>query len=302
MLFRSVTLLEFLMTDNKDHFRWGAERRLEFIEFCIYWEGAVNRADIMAHFNVSTPQASADLSLYQKNAPDNIFYDSSLKKYVATPNFYPQFLKPNAERYLAQLRGIADGIIEQEDTWIHHVPNSDAMVIPQKKVEPNILKGLLTAVRKEQSVEILYQSMNPQCPEPVWRRITPHAFGFDGIRWHVRAFCHLGNKFKDFVLSRCYGTKDHEVAGALANRDSRWNTFFEVIIEPNQKLSEGHKRAVAIDYCMHDGRLVLPIRQALLFYFDKRMRFDLGTNDLGHGNIVVANRSDYDLALIEVTD
>ena len=56
------------MTDNKDHFRWGAERRLEFIEFCIYWEGAVNRADIMAHFNVSTPQASADLSLYQKNA------------------------------------------------------------------------------------------------------------------------------------------------------------------------------------------------------------------------------------------
>ena len=33
--------------------------------------------------------------------------------------------------------------IYKTDTWIHHVPNSDAMVIPQKKVEPNILKGLL---------------------------------------------------------------------------------------------------------------------------------------------------------------
>jgi hypothetical protein len=27
-------------------------------------------------------------------------------------------------------------------------------------------------------------------PEPTWRRTSPHAFGNDGRRWHVRAYCH----------------------------------------------------------------------------------------------------------------
>jgi len=27
--------------------KWGVERRLEFIEFRLFWEGGVNRADIM---------------------------------------------------------------------------------------------------------------------------------------------------------------------------------------------------------------------------------------------------------------
>ncbi|MCB1658979.1 MAG: WYL domain-containing protein [Pseudomonadales bacterium] len=291
------------MSDNIDHLvRWGAERRLEFIEFCIFWEGYIRRSDITARFNVSVPQASSDLTLYQKITPDNIRYDSSLKRYVATESFKSYFLKPNAERYLVQLRGIADGMIEQEDTWISHLPNSDALIIPQKKVDPEILRDLLVAIRKKQSIDILYQSMNPSCPEPMWRRITPHAFGFDGIRWHVRAFCHLGNMFKDFVLSRCYGVKDYDIAGELSDKDTQWNTFFEVIISPHPNLSEGHQHAIAIDYCMENNRLILPIRQALLFYFNKRMQLDLETNDFGHKQICVLNKSEYLAALNNLTN
>src|SRR5688572_15244984 len=36
---------------------WGVERRLEFIEFRLFWEGGVNRADIVRAFDVSVPQA-----------------------------------------------------------------------------------------------------------------------------------------------------------------------------------------------------------------------------------------------------
>jgi predicted DNA-binding transcriptional regulator YafY len=32
--------------------------------------------------------------------------------------------------------------------------------------------------------------------------LTPHAFGYDGFRWHTRAFCHTDRKFKDFLLPR----------------------------------------------------------------------------------------------------
>ena len=36
--------------------RWGVEKRLEFIEFRLYWEGGINRADITEQFGVSVPQ------------------------------------------------------------------------------------------------------------------------------------------------------------------------------------------------------------------------------------------------------
>ncbi len=32
--------------------KWGVERRLEFIEFRLYWEGGVNRSDIIAKLSM----------------------------------------------------------------------------------------------------------------------------------------------------------------------------------------------------------------------------------------------------------
>lgn len=74
--------------------------------------------------------------------------------------------------------------------------------MPDRRVDIAVLRMILAAVRDQASVEVLYQSMNEQRPEPLWRRISPHAFGSDGFRWHVRAFCHIDNRFKDFLLSR----------------------------------------------------------------------------------------------------
>ena len=63
-----------------DRVRWGIEQRLEFIEFRLFWEGAINRADIVDYFAVSVPQASKDLSLYQERAPGNMEYDKRGKR------------------------------------------------------------------------------------------------------------------------------------------------------------------------------------------------------------------------------
>ena len=32
--------------------KWGVERRLEFIEFRLFWEGSINRADLVEFFGV----------------------------------------------------------------------------------------------------------------------------------------------------------------------------------------------------------------------------------------------------------
>ncbi|MEO5366942.1 MAG: WYL domain-containing protein, partial [Magnetococcus sp. WYHC-3] len=54
---------------------WGVERRMEFIEFRLFWEGRINRRDLIEQFGVSVPQATVDFKQYQERAPDNLLYD-----------------------------------------------------------------------------------------------------------------------------------------------------------------------------------------------------------------------------------
>jgi len=104
------------MTERSAELRWGVERRLEFIEFRLYWEGGINRADITNFFGVSVPQASKDLSQYQELAPGNIEYDKSEKRYFATQKFRPRFFIPDSDQYLSQLQSVADHIERPQET------------------------------------------------------------------------------------------------------------------------------------------------------------------------------------------
>lgn len=229
----------------------------------------------MARFGVSVPQASSDLTLYQKLAPQNLRYDSSEKRYVPTAEFAPRFLKPNAERYLVQLQAIADHVINLDDTWIGSAPDVGVMPVPGRRIEPSLLKRFIEVMRQYRSIEIHYQSMNSQRPEAIWRRITPHAFGNDGLRWHVRAFCHLEHKFKDFILSRCRNLREEGAGGARPAEDRQWQMMFNVELTPNPELTESQQQTIAMDYDMVDGRAVIPVRCALLYYFEKRLRLDV---------------------------
>ena len=69
------------MSVHSFQLRWGVEQRLEFIEFRLFWEGAINRSDLVDQFGVSVPQASNDLRRYQEIAPCNMVYDKSAKRY-----------------------------------------------------------------------------------------------------------------------------------------------------------------------------------------------------------------------------
>ena len=83
------------MENRKSELRWGVVQRLEFIEFRLFWEGHVNRSDLMEQFGLSVNQASADLNRYIGIAPDNMVYDKSARTYVRGPEYAAQFLKPD---------------------------------------------------------------------------------------------------------------------------------------------------------------------------------------------------------------
>lgn len=279
--------------------RWGLGKRLEFIELRAFWQGTVNRSDLMSEFGISVPQASADIGAYQKLAPGNLVYDSSKKCYLSAPKFAPRLIVPSAEQYLAQLSSIEPtNALIGLDGW-SRFPTIDAVPVPARNVKPLVLRSMLGAIHDGMSQEILYQSMNPRHPAPKWRRITPHSFAWDGTRWHVRAYCHIDLKFKDFLLSRCQDVRGNGPPGAAPEMDEHWHERFDVVLEPNPLLSPSQREAIAQDYFMSEGILILSMRRALLFYLNKHLRLDLVQYDPRPANnpLVVKNRQRFDEAM-----
>lgn len=279
--------------------RWGVEQRLEFIEFRLFWEGTINRADIIECFGVSTPQASKDLSLYQARAPGNMLYDASAKRYVAAEAFVLRFLDPDPYKYLSQLRAVAEGMLPASESWIAAMPSADVALTPKREIDIAILRRVLEAVRENQSIDLFYQSMNSARPDPIWRRMTPHAFGYDGFRWHVRGFCHVENKFKDFLLPRILEVGGKGEPGQSGEHDWLWNNYFDVIVGPHPELTESQKRVVAKDYGLEVDTTVLSVRYAMLFYVLKRLGLldDAAKRSARSQHIVNVNRKETLVAL-----
>ena len=289
------------MLRERSELRWGVEKRLEFIEFRLFWDGGINRSDITSFFGVSVPQASKDLSHYREIAPENVRYDLSEKRYFTTRKFRPRFLKPDADRYLTQLTFATDPSF-REHNWLTSLPHADTMPIPHRRVDVGVLREILSAVRKPASIEVLYQSMSKRHPDPIWRWITPHAFGSDGLRWHVRAFCHIDRRFKDFVVSRCFKTREIDEPGAQAKDDIDWSKFFNVVLSPNPEFTENQRKVIEHDYGMEGGSVVVPVRRALLYYFQKRLRLDVADslNEPNREPVVIKNRQEFTAVLKEV--
>jgi hypothetical protein len=257
---------------EKADLRWGVERRLEFIEFRLFWEGHVNRGDLMNAFSVSVNQASTDLNRYIGMAPDNMLYDKSARTYVRGANFEPRFLAPDASRYLSQLRSVADGILDRADAWIGQFPSYDSAPTPVRGVDAKTLRSVIAAIRHAEAIEVRYQSLSR--PEPRWRWIAPHAIGFDGFRWHTRAFCLTDQCFKDFLLSRVIETRGTKPNGIDPSADADWNEQVTLEIGPHPDLSETQQKVIALDYGMRGGRAKIPVRRALLYYALKRLGLD----------------------------
>lgn len=261
-----------MVESDKSELRWGVEQRLEFVEFRLFWEGHVNRSDVMAQFGLSVNQASADLNRYIGLAPDNMVYDKSARTYVRGPGFKPVFGGLDAGRYLAQLRSCADGLLDRSDCWIAELPAYGAAPTPVRGVDPATLRRVVSAIRHSEAIEVNYQSLSR--PEPTWRWIAPHAIGFDGFRWHTRAFCLADECFKDFLLSRILEIRGSRESAVSADDDRDWHTEVTLEIGPHPALSEMQARVIALDYGMRGGKAKIKVRRALLYYALRRLGLD----------------------------
>jgi hypothetical protein len=269
---------------------WSQDRRLKFIDFRLRWEGRVNRSDLMGHFGISAPQATADFAKYNDAAPQNLGYDGKLKTYTRGEDFVPLYPRSRSQLYLNELLAVSTGILEKDFSFIGWHPDVATAPVPQRTFDGNVLVTLVQAIREKRCVNVAYQGMNH--PEPTVRDLSPHALAFDGMRWHTRAYCFKRERHQDFVLGRMLHLTLGE-ARAAPVPDEEWNRSLVLVLAPNPGLPPAAKRAIRLEYGMHDGFLQLPCRQALLYYALRRLRLEEPSNEQSPAQqIALVNRDE----------
>lgn len=245
--------------------RWSQERRLEFIDARLCWDGRLNRSDLCESFGISVPQASVDIARYIELAPGNLAYDKRTRSYLAEPRFRPAFSATGVEQFL---RGL---VVESELAGPSAVPFA-AVPVPGRRIDLAVLRPLWRAIREGTGLRVTYQSLTHAQPQE--RTLTPHALAHDGYRWHVRAYCHTRKAFRDFVIARVQKVLAAAEAGRSAADDHDWNTYVTLVLAPHPKLGAAHRRAIELDYGMVKGRVGLKCRKALVFYTLHHLRLD----------------------------
>lgn len=252
--------------------RWSQERRLEFIDYRLRWDGRLNRSDLIDFFGISVPQASLDIARYSELAPDNIRYDASARTYLCGTTFTPLYNTGNPLRYLNDLLVSASELHSEGGSFLGWTPPVGITPVPARVVSAETLGRLLHAIRNRETVKTRYQSLTND--EPQTRTLSPHALGFDGFRWHVRAFCHTRDSFRDFVIARMLSIKSGQASTVSPEDDHAWHTPVTLVIGPHPDLPPAQRQVVELDYGMQGGEARLYCRQALLFYLLRHLGFD----------------------------
>ena len=258
-----------MVTRNDEHElrRWSVEQRLTFAANRLFWDGTLQRDDLVRRFGLSPAQATADLADLRRALGAGIAYDVSRRAYVPTD---ATAIPPlDADGLLSQLRRIAEGVLEPGEGILSAPPPIEIAGYLARSVDPCVLRAVLWAIRDQSAISARYVSF--QRPEVTRRRLSPHALVFDGFRWHARAHDAEDGRFKDFVLSRLSEPVATGNAAASSQQDAEWQKHVWLQIAPHPDLTEHQKVVVMMDYGMVDGLLSVRVRQAVEYYTRRRL-------------------------------
>lgn len=247
--------------------KWSVEQRLVFAADRLFWEGSLQREDLIARFGLSPAQATADIARLRERLGSRIAYDISRRAYV--PSDALTGAPTGAAGLLAELRLMAEGIIDRNAGILADPPAVETVAVLARSVDPEVLRRVIWAIRDRKMIEATYVSF--QRPEVTRRWLSPHALVFDGFRWHARCHDDGDGCFKDFLLSRLSEPRLCEKAVVTAEADAAWQSWRVLTIVPHPGLGEHQQRVVMLDYGMVDGKLDLRVREAVTFYVKRRL-------------------------------
>ncbi|USX27254.1 WYL domain-containing protein [Oxalobacteraceae bacterium OTU3CINTB1] len=222
----------------------------------------------MQFFGISTPQASLDLAKYIELAPENLHYDRTTRMYLAKSGFSRAF--PTSQPDLFLDRMLANARDEPDSLgFLGWHPPTATVPIPGRRVSEEVLARVVAAIRNKEDIFVHYQSITSSVESGRW--LSPHALAHDGYRWHVRAYCHLRNEFRDFLIARTVSVVDARVGSMDLELDTAWHNVVQLRLAPHPGLTSAARRIVEDDYGMQQGEAKLECREALLFYLLRQM-------------------------------
>jgi len=243
---------------------WSERQRLLFIERLLFWRGTINRRDLCDHFGISLPQATKDLVSYTTLNSGACQYDVRRKCYVASKRMRPVLHTPNFGESMEMIGAAMVGQPELGEFVL-------GFSRPARAGDQSLHRKLSLAACERDCVEVAYWSVRSGDSEKRW--ISPRAFGFDGLRWHVRALCHRGDVFKDFVIGRFQSVARAKPCPQANRVDADWIECETLCFQPSKALSPSQRTALEMDYGMQDGRLELTVRRAMRIYTLRRLGF-----------------------------
>ena len=253
--------------------RWDLLLRYRMIEIIALWEGRLTTNHLCNSFGIGRQQASKDINNYLNDiAPGNLQYDKQIKGYVPSAQFSPAVTSGSADEYLHILSRNQD-ISHSFEGLNLQMANTELMPIPQRHINPVMLRALVRAAREGKRIELGYTSLNS--PNIEERIIEPHTLVFTGLRWHVRAYCEKNRDFRDFVLSRFRGQPEiMDKALVDAKEDKQWHQQITINVKPDPRLNIEQRKIIANDYGMKRGLLKVSTRAALVEYVLQALNLD----------------------------
>lgn len=251
---------------------WAAQERLRAVERALWWRGWIGRPDLVAVFGISAAQASSDLQKYLEINPGATVYQTSRKRYEATEAMSCVLHTPRLEEGMAAFLqkgglGLAAGGVVWEG------PQISVVRPPKREVSPEVERRVLLAVVQGKKLRVKYHSVKSGRDD--WRFLAPHAFGHDGLRWHVRAWFPEGKDHRDFVLGRMSdaGWPEEMAPEEEPPLDEDWESQEEHRYRINDCLSESRQAALRLDYGTGpDGILKITCRRAMRQYVEAMLR------------------------------
>lgn len=241
--------------------------RFHFIEQLIWWEGQINATHLTDKYNITRAHASNLLKEYRQQYPNNISYDQSAKAFLINESFNAS---SNQTDFADYLHTVATS---------NNTKNSKLAVCaleveaPLRNIHAEQVRPILKAMREKLAIDIGYISLSS--PDYLDRIIEPHALIFDGLRWHIRAYCRKNESYRDFTLSRFNGEAVFEgKATTTAAQDEKWQTMVDIVIQPDPRLNEKQQQIIANDFQMENGTKTINTRAALVNYLLLRLRID----------------------------
>ncbi len=239
----------------------------------------MRRGDLSDIFGISRAQASSDLQKFQQLNPGALVYQMSRKRYEGVPDMRCVLHTPRLEDGMAAfLGGAMTGRVELEGASGHVV----RVGLPERRGKESVERAMVMAVAGGMKLRVRYWSVNSG--KASWRWLMPHAFGHDGYRWHVRAWCCERGAYRDFVLGRVEKSEwpvEREDGETSLEPDWAWHAVTEVRVRANSQLDTTARRAIEMDYGIRKGGVLrLKVREAMKGYLLDHLRIGRDGGDL----------------------